>query len=164
MLHILHLRRAAPVLITGLALCTLPAFAQVAPVRAQGTPAGRTANPYNHPHQEPCWQVAGISKSAMERRRTISENTRSQVQSVCADSSLTVTQKQQKIRQIRDQARQEEESLVTPSQLQALHACQAERGHTGTGHAGGGHGGSGPCGDLPGHSAPETESGSSPQP
>ena len=146
-------------LLAVLCLCAAPAVAQtVHPV--QTAPGARAP----HPHQEPCWQVAGISKSAMEQRRTITQNTRSQVESVCADTALTISQKHEKIRQIREQARQQEEALVTPSQLEALHACQAERNHNPGVHAGGGHGGgSGPCGDLPGNSAPNKGPGGKPE-
>ena len=134
------------------------AGAQTAPVRP--------TNPNPRPHQEPCWQVAGISKSAMEQRRTIAENTRSEVQSVCADTSLTVAQKHEKIRQIREQAKGQEEALVTPEQMQALHSCQASRGHsTGGVHMGGGGGhGSGPCGELSTNSAPSSGPNKKPQP
>ena len=168
MLRIPHLRSAALACAGAFCLCAMTAFAQTAPARTvQTIPSGRTANPNNHPHQEPCWQVAGISKSAMERRRAIAQSTRSQVESVCADSALTISQKQQKIRQIREQAKQEEESLVSPTQMQALHACQEQRGHGGGGgsHMGGGHGGgTGPCGELPGNSAPNKNPGSKPEP
>jgi|SRR5204863_5975135 len=33
-------------------------------------------------HEKPCWEVAGISKSAIAERRRIEQETRSQVQSV----------------------------------------------------------------------------------
>src|SRR5437667_8091402 len=36
-------------------------------------------------HEKPCWEVAGISKSAIVERRRIEQETRSQVQSVCND-------------------------------------------------------------------------------
>jgi hypothetical protein len=133
------------------------AGAQTAPVRVP--------NSTQHPHQEPCWQQAGITKSVMEQRRIIAQNARSQVQSVCADSALTVSQKHEKIRQIREQARTQEERLVTPEQMQALHACQASRTHSSTGvHLGSGRAGAGPCGDLPANSAPNGGSGKKPEP
>ena len=165
-----HVRRTRSIVATpffGLAVAVLLFFplgtglATAQTVRPVQTVPGARAP---HPHQEPCWQVAGISKSAMDQRRTIAQNTHSQVESVCADTSLTVSQKHEKIRQIREQARQQEEALVTPSQMQALHACQAERNHNGGVHAGGGHGGgSGPCGDLPANSAPNKSPGSKPE-
>lgn len=157
--HAGHTVAGSLLLVIALALLAAPALAQtVRPV--QGAPVARGP----HSHQEPCWQVAGISKSAMEQRRTIAQSTHSQVESVCADTSLTISQKHERIRQIREQARQQEEALVTPSQLQALHGCQAERNHNNGVHAGGGHGGnSGPCGDLPANSAPNKSPGNKPE-
>jgi hypothetical protein len=119
-------------------------------------PAGGTiATPPRTPRarsvqQQPCWQQAGISQSAMQQRRQIEESTRSQVQSVCSDSSLSVQQKREKIRQLREQAHQQMEGLISPSQQQGLKACQQERAGARGGHGGGhpGGGGAGPCGEL----------------
>ncbi len=117
-------------------------LAQTAPVRVP---------PALHPHQQPCWQQAGISQSAMQQRRQIERSTHAQVQSVCADSSLSPQQKHEKIRQRREQAHLQVEGLVSPSQQQALRACQQERAAAHGGHVGGIHpgvGGRGPCGEL----------------
>ena len=77
--------------------------AQTAPPTHPGQGASSVGVPKSpHPHQEPCWQVAGIPKSAMEQRRAITRATTSQVESVCADSSLTQQQKRDKIRQIHE--------------------------------------------------------------
>jgi hypothetical protein len=100
------------------------------------------------PHQPPCWQQAGISKAAMEQRREIEQGTRSQVQSVCADNSLTPQQKHAKIKEIRQQSRQQIESIITPQQLEELKACNTERnaGRTAAGAPHRGGSGLGPCG------------------
>src|SRR5439155_20531286 len=45
---------------------------------------------------KPCWEVAGISKSAIADRRRIEQENRSQVQSVCNDSSLNEQQEARK--------------------------------------------------------------------
>ena len=120
------------------------------------TPTGGTvATPPRTPRarsvqQQPCWQQAGISPSAMQQRRQIEESTRSQVQSICSDSSLSVQQKREKIRQLREQAHQQVEGLISPSQQEALKACQQERAAARGGQAGGAHpggGGVGPCGE-----------------
>jgi len=107
------------------------------------------------PHQPPCWEEAGISKSVIDERRRIEQRTHAEVRSVCSDSSLTTQQKKEKIQEIRKQAHQQTEGLITPQQQEALKACQQARnggGHHGGGgggvHVGGGHGG-GPCGDMP---------------
>jgi acyl-CoA reductase-like NAD-dependent aldehyde dehydrogenase len=121
-------------------------FPQVNPraVQAPGTRPGQRIR------QVPCWQEAGVTKAAMEQRRTIEENVKSQVASVCANSSLTPQQRQQQIRQIHEQARQQLEALISPQQQEAIKSCQASRGHGGGGvHVGGGGRGTGLCGEMP---------------
>ena len=115
------------------------------------------------PQQPPCWQVAGISKSAIEQRRAIEQNTKSQVASVCADSSLTVQQKRAKIKEIRQQAHQEIDGVITPEQQQQLKACNAERAAVHPAPAAPPHpaGGSGPCGEMAAN-PPVGKSGGSP--
>jgi hypothetical protein len=127
------------------------------PVRASGGVPVSTV-PGTHPthgtigRREPCWQVAGVSKAAMEQRRVIGQQSRQEVESVCANASLSPAQKQERIREIHQQEHQQMDALISPQQREAMHACQQERGggvRVGGGHAGGGHG-SGPCGTLPG--------------
>ncbi len=131
-------------LAAGIVLAASPLLAQTPFPRPGVIPRAAT-----HPRQTPCWEEAGISKSAMERRRQIQQSTRAQVEGVCADSALSMQQKREKIREIRQRARQEMEGLVTPQQQEALRACQQAR--SGGGHPGlGGHagGGTGPCGEM----------------
>ena len=150
---------AAAVVILAL---SFGAFAQTVPGRPTTLP-GHAASP----KQEPCWQVAGISKSAIEQRKSIMQNAHSQVEAVCANSSLTAQQRSEKIREIHQQAKQQVDALITPSQMESLHSCQSSRAsaHPSTGAHHGGVG-SGPCGELPGTgtgtsgaqgSKPETE-------
>jgi hypothetical protein len=96
----------------------------------------------------PCWQQAGIDKSVMEQRWALERDTRSQVEAVCSNSSLTPQQKHQQAREIRQQAKQKMEGLVTADQEKSLTACQQERGmnHNGNGAAGREGGG---CGEWP---------------
>jgi hypothetical protein len=83
----------------------------------------------------------------MQQRKGIEESTHSQVESVCSDSSLTPQQKQQKIRQLRQQAQKQVIGLITPQQEQALKSCRASRGEGP--HVGGMHGAAGgPCGEM----------------
>jgi TolA-binding protein len=104
----------------------------------------------NTPHKEPCWQQAGVSKSAIAQLRQIQESTRSQVESVCSNSSLSPQQKQEEIKQLHQQAHQRIEGLVVAQQAQALRTCQEQRGHIGGGmHPGG------PCGDMAGNTGQE---------
>ena len=123
------------------------------------SPRGITAQTPGNPRkraarQEPCWLQVGIPHSAIERRKQIEENTRSQVQAVCNDSSLSPQQKRQKIHRLREQAHQEAAALMTPQQAEALKACRqqraAARGERGGGGRGMHHGGGeGPCGEMP---------------
>ncbi|HLB87240.1 MAG TPA: hypothetical protein VJK29_06275 [Terriglobales bacterium] len=131
------------------------------------SPPGITAQTTRNPRirgarQRPCWPQVGIPQSAIERRKQIEENTRSQVQAVCHDSSLSHEQKREKIRQLREQARKEAEALPTPQQQEALKACREQR-VAGRGGRGGIHqGGSEPCGEMPNQHA-QTEQDSEPE-
>lgn len=133
---------AATISLGFAAVCS--AQSTVIPQRQPGT----AVHPQRRVRQEPCWQVAGISQSAIRERRTLQQQARSEVQSVCADSALTGQQKAAKIRQIHQQTRQQVQALISPSQQQALRECNQSRGH-GMSHGGGRTaGGSGPCGSL----------------
>ena len=139
------------------------AMAQAIPAPAPKWHPGGVARP-RPPHEPPCWAVAGISKSAMEQRRAIQERTRSEVEAVCSDPSLPQQERQQKIRQIREQAKQELDALISPQQMQELKSCQMSRNHGG-GHPGAGHpsmGAHGPCGELPSKQRPTPSPGDKP--
>jgi hypothetical protein len=99
--------------------------------------------------KEPCWQVAGVSVSAMHERRIISQQARQEVEAVCANSSLSIQQKHEQIRQIRERERQQIDAIITPAQREEIRSCQQSRGG-GHGGGGGGHGGGGggPCGEI----------------
>lgn len=134
-----------------------------APLLAQSTPP-----PANPPGQTrmggrggaPCWQQAGIDKSVMEQRWALERDTRSQVEAVCSNSSLTPQQKQQQAREIHQQAKTKMEGLITADQEKALTACQQQRGmnHPGMGGTGPYEGGAGRegggCGEWPHHGVP----------
>ena len=100
-----------------------------------------------HPRLEPCWEVAGVSKAAVQQRRVIAQHTRQEVGAVCANSSLSIQQKRQQIQQIHQQERQQIDAIITPSQQEAMRSCQEARngGHS-HGHVGSGQGG--PCGGM----------------
>lgn len=156
----LHKRVLAATFTAACALVFAPparSYAQTIPARQ--TVPGHTANT----KQEPCWQVAGISKSSMEQRKSILQNERSQVQSVCGNSSLTAQQRSEQIHQIHQQAKQQIDGLISASQLQSLHSCQASRA---TSHPSASHNAGGPCGELPGasHSTSPGAAGSKPEP
>ena len=120
------------------------AVAQV-PIR----PVPPIARPTPRPRQEPCWEVAGVSKSAIEQRQAIARQARQEVEAVCANSSLSIQQQRQQIQQIHQRERQEIDAIITPAQREAMRSCQQQRNRVhGGGHVGGGHGG-GPCGEMP---------------
>jgi TolA-binding protein len=132
-------------LLAGISLAALAgnATAQV-PIRPRPSTVPGTTK---HPRLEPCWEVAGVSKSAIQQRRVITQQSRQEVEAVCANSSLSIQQKRQQIQQIRQRERQEIEALITPAQQEAIRSCQEGRnGGHGGGHVGGGHGG--PCGEM----------------
>jgi hypothetical protein len=87
----------------------------------------------------------------MEQRRNIEQSTRAEIQSVCANSSLTPQQRREQMRAIRERSRQQMDALISPQQREALKACRESRGkgHVGGGgFHGGGERGEGPCGEL----------------
>jgi hypothetical protein len=149
--------------VVGLFLVVLAnmVWAQTAPVRVPNPTPG---HPAATPKQEPCWQVAGISKSAMDERRSIEQGVRSQVEAVCADSSLTAQQRAEKIREIHQQAKQQIDALITPQQMEELRSCQQSRSHGGGTHPSAPHAGGaghGPCGELPASPNPGGQGGAS---
>jgi hypothetical protein len=152
-----------PVLVAGIVLSSALAQNPV-PLPPLPAPGGGTTHPPRkgpataHPRHEPCWEVAGISKAAMEQRQALARQARQEIESVCANSSLSLQQKRERIREIHQQEKQQAEALVTPQQREALRACQQSRGggNGGGGHMGGGHG-AGPCGEMPDFSHLETE-------
>jgi Spy/CpxP family protein refolding chaperone len=137
---------------TLLLLSATPLLAQMnRPTSA--SPTGTTST--GRGRQQPCWQQAGISQQAQQQRKQIEQSTRSEVESVCQDSSLSQQQKQQKIKQIHQQTRQQMEGLMTPQQRQAMDTChkqregaQAGQGGRGMKGAGGGGKGQNPCGSM----------------
>ena len=136
-----------PALLAGIILSAAPAenaSAQV-PIRARPSTAPGTTT---RPRLEPCWEVAGVSKAAIQQRRIITQQARQEVEAVCTNSSLSMQQKRQQIQQIHQRERQEVEALITPAQQEAIRSCQQGRngGHGGGGHLGGGRGG--PCGEM----------------
>src|SRR5262249_59837035 len=117
--------------VVALAAIGREAAARAGPLRVQAPVPVRPGGPVqgSHPRQVPCWEVAGISKGAMDQRRAIQQRTRAEVEAVCAEVSLTAQQRQQKIRQIHEQSKHEEDALVTPQQMEELKSCQMSRSH-----------------------------------
>jgi hypothetical protein len=86
----------------------------------------------------------------------ISQQARQQVEAVCANSSLSIPQKRQQIKQIHQQERQQIDGIISSAQQEAIRSCQAERNAD---HSGGGHfgAGGGPCGEMPHKPNPEPD-------
>lgn len=125
-----------------LVFSTWPALAQSSPSQStpapgQGTPG--TSRRSGGARGEPCWKQIGISQSVAQKHHQIEQSTRSEVESVCNDSSLSAQQKQDKIRQLHEQERKQMEALITPQQEQQLKACREQR-REGAGAQGGGGG------------------------
>ena len=111
-------------------------------------PSTNQHSPNTLTKKEPCWQQAGVSRSAIEQRHQIAAQMHQQIESVCHNSSLTAQQRHQQIQQIREQAQSRMNGLVSPGQMQSIRSCRAQRGIAG---GGGFHGsGMGPCGEMPG--------------
>lgn len=108
-------------------VCAASVMAQNSPSNSSSTPnpqqrMGRQGG------QEPCWEVAGIQKNAIEQVWALERETHSQVEAVCSNSSLTPQQKHVQVRELREQTHQKVESLITPEQSKALESCRQERG------------------------------------
>jgi hypothetical protein len=157
---------AIPMLFLALPLCAqLRVSGPVATAAGRQIPntrppiAGRRTN--TTPKQEPCWQEAGISKGAMQQRRSIEQSTRAEVQSLCANGSLTPQQRREQIRAVRERSHQQLDALISPQQREAVKTCQQSRGKGHLGGGGGFHGGGGrgegPCGELNEPKEPGTE-------
>jgi periplasmic protein CpxP/Spy len=155
-------RPNALILVALLAACTLPISAQTSGVPGSTSPTSPAPSSRRGGRQQPCWQVAGISQQTAQEHHQIEEKTRSEVQSVCTNSSLSPQQKQEQIRQLHEQAHKQMEALITPQQQEALKSCREQRGgeheHGGGMHRGGGEG---PCGEMPARKGPN---GTKPQP
>jgi hypothetical protein len=120
---------------------------------AQSTPSTTTPPAQNRlGHQENCLQQAGLEISAMKQIRSIERDARSQIESVCSSSSLTLQQKNEQVRDIREKAMQEREGLMTADQQKAVTACQQAKHGIHPVAASGAHerhlGGG--CGEMPG--------------
>jgi hypothetical protein len=131
---------------------------------AQSTPpANGTPSPTRPMRRggESCFHQAGIDQSVMEQIHTISREARSKIETICSNSSLTAQQKHEQTKEIREQAMQKRDGLMTADQQKALNTCQQARSgnhpsgggtHEGMGGGGGGmHEGMGAgCGEMPG--------------
>jgi hypothetical protein len=125
--------------------------ASLAQSTSKSTPGGTTRP--GQTRQEPCWQQAGIPSSVVQQQREIAQNTRSQVEAVCSNSSLNAQQKNEQIHQIRAEAHQKMEGLVSAQQMETLEKCRAARGHSAR-HASSGN----PCGSTGEPTEPEQPS------
>ena len=134
---------------SGLALAlllgALPLLAQMtttAPGTASPTPGGGKKG------QEPCWKQVGISQQAEQQVKQIEDSTRSQVESVCSDSSMNTQQKRTKIEDLREAGRKQIDGIITPQQRDARKSCREQRGEKVNGGGGPHHVGMGVCKEV----------------
>lgn len=111
-----------------------------------GTVPASTSNSKTNSHQS-CAAQAGISPATIAQRRQIEELTRSQIEGVCTDSSLSDQQKHQKIRDLRQSAHEQLSKLITPEQFEALRKCQRSNAHPASPNGAATHS-AGPCGET----------------
>src|SRR6516164_1021503 len=153
---------------------TLRLCAQVSlPLPHSAQLPGKTVHPSPTPKQIPCYEVAGVSKAALDERRIVTQNANAQVEAVCANASLTPQQRAQEIRQIRQRQRAEMNTIVTPQQQEAINACNKARHPVTVANAPHPGPARGPCGELLGavgapmphpQPVPGPKPGGSPQP
>jgi uncharacterized protein HemX len=113
-----------------------------APMTKMATPATQKTNS-STAKQQPCWEAAGISKAAMDERRSILESKRAEVEAVCTQAGLTDQQKMEQIREINQATKQKLAGLITPEQEEKLKACN--KAHAESHPAGGAAHSGGPC-------------------
>jgi hypothetical protein len=106
------------------------------PRSTTGSPSTTGVSPSGK-HHEPCWKEAGISQSVIQEHRSIERSTRAEIQSVCSDTSLTPQQRHEKAHQIREQAKQRQDAMLSTEQRSAFQNCRAQRGERGTPGLGG---------------------------
>jgi len=135
------------ILTSGLALAVLLG---ALPLLAQTTSSmpGTTANPSGKHGQEPCWKQVGISQQAEQQVKQIEDSTRSQVESVCSDSSMNIQQKRTKIEDLREAGRKQIDGIITPQQREARKSCREQRGEHVNGGGGPHHVGMGVCKEV----------------
>jgi hypothetical protein len=141
-------------LVVAIAFLLLPALPDYAQVASRPVQPSRV-----QVHQEPCWQQVGVPQTAIQQRDAIARERRSQVEAACADTSLTPQQKQQKIREIRQQAKERIDSVITPQQQQDIQACQRERAASHPTAPAVRHAAAGPCGELTSPATPHPQGG-----
>ncbi len=136
-----------------------------ASLAAQVNPPSAAPNspaPPSTQRQTPCWQLAGVSRSAMRQRRMIVRNMHNQIQLVCANFKLSAQQREQRIDQIRADAQAHMRAFLSVVQIDSINSCRARRASI--------RGDSnrrlseGPCRDMPMNGSPSDASGDSQQP
>ena len=73
-----------------------------------------------------CLVHAGISKDLMDKRMSIMQQTRSQIETICGDSSLADADKKTQVRQARQDARKQIADEIAPEQEKAIESCDRD--------------------------------------
>lgn len=135
-------------------------------VWAQDTSGSTPPMRPGRPGMQPCLRQAGLDRSSIEKLRSIQQEARSQVQSVCSNVSLSPQERRQQVQDIHEQAHQKIEGIITPEQRKALAACRQQHGenHPGMGNFEGiGGGCGGPRAGASGRGNPPTANQTLPQ-
>ncbi|HEV2396833.1 MAG TPA: hypothetical protein VGS27_07830 [Candidatus Sulfotelmatobacter sp.] len=127
---------------------------------AQDTSASTPPMRPGHRGMQSCLEQAGLDRSAIEKLRSIQQDARSQVQNVCANTSLTPQQKRQQVHEIHQQAHQKIEGIITPEEQKTLNACRQQHGDH---HPGNFEGVGGGCGGPRGANTSPNAKQTSPQ-
>jgi hypothetical protein len=99
-----------------------------APAPRASRPGGPVARSGSQtPDKTPCWQKAGVSPDVFTKVTAIRDDTRNQVNSACADSSLPREQKLQKVLDLRKAAHEQIDALIPKTQQDAIRSCQKTR-------------------------------------
>jgi hypothetical protein len=135
-------------------LAAAPVFAQrrppsPAPPAQKGSLGQTRIQGASQAKQPTCMQEAGISQATLDQLQSINLQTRSEVQGVCSNSSLSEQEKLQQIREIRQRAQAQRNGLISPQQRQEIQQCQKARAaaHPPAPHIGAPHAPVGPCGE-----------------
>ena len=109
-------------LIAGLLLaCAMPILTRAQSSGSQDSGQTQTA-PAQNSASGPDLNLTDEQKSQFQQ---IHKDTEAQIKAIQDNSSLTAAQKEQQIRQLREEARKQEEALLTPEQKQILDKWRA---------------------------------------
>ena len=108
------------------------------------------------PKPPPCREEAGISKAAIEQRRSIQMSTREQIELICSQPGLTDAQRRAQIAAAHKSAQAQIDAIIPPAAREKMAECNKARQPPALAHppphvgAGVPHPGGGPCAQFSG--------------